>query len=387
MLKGLYIHIPYCLQRCSYCDFSTVLSHHPITPDVYINLLKKEIQLKLPLFQNSSLSSIYFGGGTPSLFSPYQISEILMHIKSYIQLDKDCEITIEINPGTYKEKDYENLMKNDVNRFSVGVQTFDNQTLQYVKRKHTSYDSHTTLDILQKLNANFTCDLLFGLPHQTPNDISSDLQKILNYKPSHMSAYCLTVDESHFLNKLRPPEHIEIKMYKLIWDTLKSYDFEHYEISNYAKDGYQSQHNLLYWTDKTYLGIGMSAHSYLHASPWGIRFWNPRSLVEYKNFIEKVTQLDSPYDYLPGQNIEHLHLYQKLTDFFHTRLRLLSGFSQSELFQFPSEYKETLINKLKALRSSCHLQHAEGRWSLSEKGRLVPNFVFQELTFLADDLI
>ncbi len=386
MLKGLYIHIPYCLQRCSYCDFSTVLKDHPITPDIYVSLLKKEIQLKLPHFKTSSLTSIYFGGGTPSLLQAHQISDILSYIKSHIQLNKDCEITIEINPGTYKKRDYKALMKSGINRFSVGVQTFDDKKLKYVKRKHTSSDSQITLGLLQQLDVHFTCDILFGLPHQTLQHVFSDIQHILSYNPSHISAYCLTVDKSHFLNKLRPSESLEIKMYKLIWNILKDKGFKQYEISNYAKKGCESRHNLLYWTDKSYLGIGMSAHSYLQTAPWGIRFWNPPSLVKYKDFINNTNKLDSPYAHLPHKNIEHLKLHQKLTDFFHTRLRLMNGFSEDELLKFPSKYKKILTDRLNTLKSSYYLQHREGRWSLSERGKLTPNFVFQELTFLTEDL-
>ena len=388
---GVYIHIPYCIQRCTYCDFATYVQSEILAPQKYIELVKQEISLRRHLFglrSNSDvqLNTVYFGGGTPSLIPSENIVDLISELnKQGLRTGPQTEITIEINPATVDERKLEHYLKAGINRFSVGAQTFHDHLLKMVKREHSAEQTRQTLFLLKKYNLNFSFDLLFALPTQTLDELKYDVEQAVAIGSSHISPYCLTVPEGHPLSKNRPPEDDQVEMFNLIHESLQKSGFYRYEISNYAKPGLESKHNNLYWTDQSYWGLGLSAHSYsrgpMSSSKWGERFWNPSNI----NIYEK--QILSSLSNLPDDQIETLAKHQSLTDFCHTSLRISTGLSLPDLYsKFGSDAHQTVLNRAAKLLETQYLDQKNDRLMLTEKGILISNQIFETFTFLDVDI-
>ncbi|MBC7742709.1 MAG: radical SAM family heme chaperone HemW [Bdellovibrionaceae bacterium] len=378
---GVYIHIPYCLQRCTYCDFATYVHTEIRPPQEYVALVKKEISDKKNLFRPQELKTIYFGGGTPSLISAELIVDLISELAKFgYTTGPQTEITIEINPATVDERKLEIYLKAGINRFSVGAQSFSDRLLKMVHREHNADQTKQTLTLLRKYKLNFSFDLLFALPTQTLNELRHDVEVAVELGSKHISPYCLTVPEGHPLSKNRPLEEEQIEMFQIIHDALTRHGQSRYEISNYAVPGFESQHNLLYWTDHEYWGLGLSAHSYSKDSPWGSRFWNPNSLDIYaRQALSGAAQLSS--------QVEVLEKHQALTDFCHTSLRLSEGLSVDKLVQkFGSETSNQVKDLTQALIQHQLLTFQDQSYRLTEKGILISNQIFEKFTFLKSDL-
>jgi len=259
---AVYVHIPYCIQKCRFCDFTTFTSDKIPPPEIYVNWLRQEVDHRQNGVGIRSLSSIYFGGGTPSLIPEKLISDVIKHLGKYFHFDSDIEISIEINPGTITQQKLSTYLQMGVNRFSVGVQTFRDDLLKLFHREHAAQHTHKTLNILSKNQVTLSCDLMFALNHQSLRDLEKDIETILSYRPHHISTYCMTLPRLHVLQKGRPREILQIKMFQHIDSWLKNAGFYIYEISNFAKQGFESSHNKTYWLDKPYWGISLSAHSF-----------------------------------------------------------------------------------------------------------------------------
>lgn len=379
---GLYIHIPYCLQRCSYCDFATYVYDQILPPDEYVQLLKKELNLKKDLAPTRALTSIYFGGGTPSLLEPHLIVSLLEEIaKCGFEFGAQTEITLEINPATLNTQKILSLIRAGVNRFSVGAQTFDEELLKAAGRKHSAKDTFDTLSLLQEQNVNYSFDLLFALPQQSRQRLANDLEIIARLQPPHLSAYCLTVPTGHPMSTNRAPDEDQATMFDDIERTLETCGLKRYEISNFAVPGKESQHNLLYWKQKPYLGLGLSAHSYLqHSSAWGDRFWNPSSVDKYVEFVNDLSQTDPLQDHRQLKLSESLSDKDALFDFCHTSLRLDDGIDRSQLLSlYPAHLTSTLTQKIATLVSSGLVEEHKNHWRLTAQGRLLSNLVFERL--------
>ncbi len=378
-MLGLYFHIPYCLQRCRYCDFATYVFDEILPPEEYISLVQAEIQQKQNWFQQKKIHSIYFGGGTPSLLDADLIITLLEEIAKYdAVISPDTEITLEINPATLNPKKIERLLKGGINRFSVGAQTFHDHHLKAAGRKHSSAETRQTLDLLKSFGINYSFDLLFALPQQTLEELKQDLAIIAEYSPPHLSAYCLTVPEGHPMSYNRPNEDHQITMFQMIESDLSAMGLLRYEISNFAKPSFESKHNLLYWQDQDFLGFGLSAHSYLKSfSPWGNRFGNPSSIEKYKQMIlQPASQF---IDKLQKEKTwETLSLAAALFDFAHTSLRLEIGLDENSLHQkFSPLVTLPLRQELaRLLREGLLHQPRLHCWTLTEKGRHLSNYVF-----------
>lgn len=385
---GIYVHIPYCLQRCSYCDFATfVQSEIPPSKD-YIELLKKEIRIKAPFFSKKKLSTLYFGGGTPSLLPAEQIKEVITALQDIgLGLSTDTEVTIEINPATVSEQKLSEYLKMGINRFSVGAQTFNDALLKSVRREHNADQTRGTLNLLKKYNLNFSFDLLFALPGQTLDMLRIDLDEVEKFMPSHISPYCLTVPEGHHLNMGRPPEQEQIEMFELIQKKLSSLNYQRYEISNFARDGLTSKHNQLYWDGNTYWGVGLSAHSYTpEVGDFGARFWNPPGYSAYQSRIEKMKDIYSVFD-PKGSDHEQLEAHQSLSDFCHISLRRVQGLDSDKLRSTWGDAGWRLVSgPLNELKSRGLVQNSHANiWNLTEEGLLLSNQVFASLTFLTEE--
>ncbi len=389
MSFGVYFHIPYCIQRCSYCDFSTYVQTEIPPPEEYVQLVLEEMKQR-SFFQPQMLDTIYFGGGTPSLVpAPLILSLIEGLEKVGFSRSPGTEITIEINPATVDERKLNLYLEYGVNRFSVGAQTFDDRLLKLVKREHNAQQTLQTLQLLDSYKLNYSFDILFALPTQTKDGLQRDLEIALGLGAKHISPYCLTVPSGHPLTKGRPPEDEQVEMFELLKSELESHGFSQYEISNFSKPGFESRHNILYWSDQEYWGLGLSAHSYSKKSPWGSRFWNPPSFAAYEKLIKRHQgeRFHLPEEALSkdlSQNLfETLAPHQALTDLCHTFLRRQRGLCLEDL---QSRFSAVMVNavqgRLENLQKRGLLGFDNEHWQLTPQGVLVSNLVFEELTFL-----
>jgi oxygen-independent coproporphyrinogen III oxidase len=393
---GVYIHIPYCLQRCTYCDFATYVYpaarpgvHTEIKPpEYYVALLKKEIFNNQNLFPHRQLDTIYFGGGTPSLIPAELIVELISELaKVGYTTGPATEITIEINPATVDEKKLETYLKAGINRFSVGAQSFSDRLLKMVNREHNAAQTIQTLELLRRYSLNFSFDVLFALPTQTLEELRHDVQVAVELGSKHISPYCLTVPEGHPLSKNRPLDEEQIEMFEIIHNELTKKDFSRYEISNYALKGFESQHNLLYWTDQPYWGLGLSAHSYSKSTPWGSRFWNQTSFDQYDKQL-KSQSISNTLSLFPENQIENLEKHQALTDFCYTALRLGEGLSLDKLEKkFGTSTLDVVKNRAISLIEKAYILPKNGHYQLTNSGIVISNQVFEKFTFSSDEMV
>lgn len=383
---GIYIHIPYCLQRCTYCDFATYVHTEIIPSQKYIDLVKKEISLNKNVFPAQALDTLYFGGGTPSLLPAEQIIDVITALKEndYV-LKSDAEVTIEINPATIDERKLNLYLEHRVNRFSVGAQSFSDRLLKMVHREHNARQTQETLKLLESYKLNYSFDVLFALPTQTIDELKRDLDIASDFQMTHVSPYCLTVPEGHPLSKNRPLDTEQVEMFQLIHESLMAKGFQRYEISNYAKPGFESQHNLLYWTDQPFWGLGLSAHSYSKKSAWGARFWNASNLNLYeKNILLRQTPGSLGFN---QDNSETLNQAQSLTDFCYTSLRLSQGLSWDKVrSKFGDSVLERIHETAVPLLKQQLLQSKNQHYSLTDQGVFISNQIFEKFTFLEADL-
>lgn len=391
MSLGLYIHVPYCLQKCHYCDFTTFSMEHRLSMKEYVNLLLTELRNRHLHIPSKELRSIYFGGGTPSLLPTSDILTLVKELDNlgFVKLP-EVEVSIEINPGTIDQERLDQYLAAGVNRFSIGVQTFNDSLLKATNREHSADDSRRDLELLNKNNLNYSMDLLFGLPNQSLADVRKDLSEIKGFAPPHVSAYCLTVPETHFMNKNRADDDEQNHMFDLIEAELSEVGIQRYEVSNYAKPGFESRHNLTYWNDKAYWGIGVSAHSYFPGEGEnGVRFWNSTRSKEYENETHSVNSA-GPYFWqsLNKDRVEPLKLHEALTDYCHTQLRKLEGMQWKDFQSRFGEERIPLIRERAALAKKLGLAEAfNDGFRLTSKGRHLANKSFLQFTFLPEDLI
>ncbi len=397
MVFGVYVHIPYCLQRCTYCDFATYVKGTVLPPEEYVSILEEEIERRQNYFPKMALDTLYFGGGTPSLLTPDLLARVIDKLATCgFPLRDDSEVTLEINPATLTKATIDEYLRLGFNRFSVGAQTFNDALLKSVHRQHSSEDTLQTLRLLQERNLNYSFDLLFALPNQTLAELEFDLQRVGEFLPPHISPYCLTVPEGHPLAKLRLTENVQVEMFELIHGELQRHGYRAYEISNYARPGFESRHNQLYWLDHSYWGLGLSSHSYAHNSitnsgAWGTRFWNPNHIQVYTEQIKALNSLELGLNHHSAEQKEILTTAQSLTDYCMTALRTQEGLDARSLrSKFSDSELDLVTSRLRLLESRglVYSKSSGGDWqmALSRPGVLLSNQVFAELTFLANEL-
>ncbi|HEL0002984.1 TPA: oxygen-independent coproporphyrinogen III oxidase [Streptococcus equi subsp. zooepidemicus] len=275
-----YVHIPFCTQICYYCDFSKVfIKNQPV--DAYLEALIKEFES----YQISSLKTLYIGGGTPTAITAKQLDYLLSHLQQHLQLDQLEEFTIEANPGDLTEDKIAVLRQSAVNRISLGVQTFNDKQLKQIGRSHTEAQIYTTIASLKEAGfQNMSIDLIYALPGQTIQQVKENVAKALSLDIPHLSLYSLILEHhTVFMNKMRrgklqlPTEDLEAEMFEYIISEMEASGFEHYEISNFTKPGFESRHNLMYWNNDEYFGCGAGASGYLD----GIRYRNRVPIQHY----------------------------------------------------------------------------------------------------------
>ncbi len=385
---GIYVHIPFCIQRCTYCDFATYAKDQIAANDQYIETLCQEIEKRAPIFETKELHSLYFGGGTPSLLTPAQIDKIISTIqKLNLSWHPKIEVTMEVNPATLDKNKLLSFKASGINRMSIGCQTFDDQALKDCNREHDSKDTVKTIELVSDHLENFSLDLLFSLPKQRLKPLEKDVERILSFDPPHVSAYCLTVPDKHPMNQGRCSEEEQLQMFDLIHESFREKNLLSYEISNFAKPGFESVHNNLYWLDQNFWGVGLSAHSYKKDPDWGYRFWNPSSYKAYMSHVASLeisTDLESSF---PSDQREKLSLHESITDYCHTHLRLTEGLPVASLRQKYGENLTALvIERAKGLESKGLLKLSENSAKLTRQGLFLSNQVFAELLFSRSDV-
>ena len=283
---GIYVHIPFCKQKCYYCDFISYCNKDNLIED-YIQAVKKEIELQKI---KSQITTVYIGGGTPSYIDSKCIREIMGEIKQK-NISEEAEITIEVNPGTVIEEKLQEYKESGINRLSIGLQSIQDDLLKQIGRIHNFEQFLETYKIARKVGfKNINVDLMLGLPNQRIKDLKESLEKIIELNPEHISVYSLIVEENTpIANKIEkgelqlPEEETERNMYWYVKNTLELNGYKHYEISNFAKKGYESKHNMNCWKQKEYVGIGAAAHSYRDIT----RYSNTENIEEYIKNVKK----------------------------------------------------------------------------------------------------
>ncbi|MGN1298466.1 MAG: radical SAM family heme chaperone HemW [Candidatus Scatovivens sp.] len=282
---GIYVHIPFCKRKCEYCDFISFENKYELIEN-YIEtlILEMENESKKISKEQYEITTIYFGGGTPSFIDSKYIIQILDKIKQNFNLSNP-EITIEINPGTVDENKLKKYFENGINRISIGLQETDNKLLNMLGRIHRFEEFLNTYNLARNVGfKNINVDLMIGLPNQTLNNINESLNKIIDINPEHISVYSLILEDNTKLKQkiergelVLPSEELERKMYWNVKEKLEKNNYNQYEISNFSKQGFESKHNINCWKQKEYLGFGLAAHSYFN----NVRYANVHKLEEY----------------------------------------------------------------------------------------------------------
>ena len=263
---SLYIHIPWCVKKCPYCDFNSHTARETIPEKLYIEALSRDLESALPLIWGRGIHSIFFGGGTPSLFSAEGIDSILATVRSLIKLDFFAEVTLEANPGTVESQKFRDFKAAGINRLSLGIQSFNPQHLRQLGRIHDDKEAHRAIEIASTTFDNFNLDLMYALPNQTLAQAQQDIETALNYNPPHLSCYHLTLEPNtpfHSHPPDLPDDDLSADMQIMIEDKLSLAGYQHYETSAFAQPQHKARHNLNYWQFGDYLGIGAGAHSKL----------------------------------------------------------------------------------------------------------------------------
>lgn len=287
---SVYIHIPFCDHKCIYCDFYSIISYE--NKSNYLNSLLKEIDYFANQYKEKKLiETIYFGGGTPSFVEPNYIEKIINHLGKYFSISDKVEITLETNPGTVENEKLKAFKQIGINRISIGIQSFDDDELKFLTRIHNKETAIQTVNLAAKVGfENISIDLIFNLPKQTKTKWINNLQTAINLPINHISAYSLILEPGTILNKMVLDGKVKIQnedydaqLYEMTIDFLLNNNFIQYEVSNFAKDGFECKHNNAYWRYRDYLSFGTSTHSFVN----GIRWWNYSSLNFYIDAINK----------------------------------------------------------------------------------------------------
>ena len=330
---GIYLHIPFCKTRCTYCDFYTLTNEKQIGN--FVNAICSEAALR-SVETRENIKTIYFGGGTPSRLNNSQFEKIFESLFNNYSIDTAAEITVEANPDDLSEEYIKRLSELPVNRISIGIQSFNDDELKFLSRRHTSKQAINSVKLLQKHGFdNISVDLMYGLPDQTIDIWKNNLKQVAELGIQHLSAYHLIYEEKTKMynmlkaGKIKPvDEELSTEMFSILIDWMTSHGYTQYEISAFGKEGYFSQHNTSYWKNRKYIGLGPAAHSYDGFD----RSWNIASLIRYIKGVE-TGNLE--------RQAEHLSINEKYNEFILTGLRTMWGVDLKEM---KSMFGEELYN-------------------------------------------
>ncbi|AFP85477.1 putative oxygen-independent coproporphyrinogen III oxidase [secondary endosymbiont of Heteropsylla cubana] len=359
---GLYLHLPWCIKKCPYCDFNVHKLTKKISQHQYIKHLLSDLDHDIPLISNRIINTIYIGGGTPNLFSPKLIQTLIDNIRDRLPISLDAEITMEANPGKSDQNSFKDYQLAGINRISIGVQSFSEKQLIQLGRKHSVEESRYAARMAASVKLHsFNLDIMYGLPNQSLLEALNDLNEAINFGAPHISWYQLTIEPNtlFFCKKPILPDHDTIwKIYKYGKKILKSSGYYQYEISGYAKPGFQCQHNVNYWRFGDYIGIGCGAHG---------------KLCQKDGKILRTVKTRNPYRYMKGEYLDKqypISLSELPLEYFMNRFRLLKVVSKKE-FRFFTRLKECQVRPAlnNAIRIG-YITESKNHWKLTKKGYL-----------------
>lgn len=359
-MGSIYVHIPFCKKRCTYCNFYSTVNLYDINS--YTDAVCLEATRRTAFMHTNSVDTLYFGGGTPSMLTSEQVNRIYDTLASNYNLSNLKEFTLECNPDDITSEFIKNLKTTKVNRISIGVQSLDDKILTFINRRHTASDAVKAVRMLQDAAYNnISIDLIYGIPNQTFESWQETVQKTIQLNAQHISAYNLSFEEGTKIYSHRgeaPDDETCLRMYEYLCGSLESNGFEHYEISNFAKPGCRSHHNSVYWNGGEYLGLGAGAHSFNS----DVRLWNgdikkKENLLYWQSEQEELTEQD------------------KFNDLIITALRTSDGLYTNLIAPI---YKTNFDRTTEKLKKEGLVKESEGKVSLTKKGIFVSNIVMRE---------
>lgn len=370
----IYFHIPFCKQACHYCDFhfSTSLKYK----EEMLHALAKELAMRSDYLEDTKISSIYFGGGTPSILEASDIQRLIDQVAQYYDIDSTAEITLEANPDDLTAQKTKALRDTAINRFSIGIQSFFEEDLLWMNRAHNAQEADASIKRVQDAGfENMTCDLIYGYPLLSNEKWKSNIDKLVKLRVPHISSYAMTVEKktalAHQIKMGRTAPILEEQagaQMQMLISSLIDDGYEHYEISNFARHGHYAQHNTNYWRGKHYLGIGPSAHSYNGNS----RSWNIANNAKY------ISAIQEGYS---SQETEILTLTDQYNEYVMTSLRTMWGIAPQHIQRrFGTDYLAHFTEEIYAFVTQGNvLLDTDGCYKLSDKGKLLADFIASEL--------
>lgn len=360
-MSGIYIHIPFCSKRCTYCDFYLITNLSVI--EKFLISLKKEIFLSADKYKQNSFDTIFFGGGTPSVLLPQQIEEILNYLHKNYSISADPEVTMETNPEDLIVKSISEYRSAGINRLSLGVQSFRDSELKFLTRQHTAEEAELIIKDALEVFENISLDIIYSLPSQSVSELDLSLSKAIGLGVRHISAYTLTFEERTVLYKSlqrnivkKNPDSVEAELYSFVSEKLISNGYDHYEVSNFAKKGYKSRHNLKYWNYDNYLGFGPSAHSFFNYTRWN----NFRDIGKYNSSLEK--------EELPFEDKNEITESQKHLEYIMLSLRSDGIFIEKYNELFKNDFNRKFNSSIDELIKNNYAELSNEKFNLTEKG-------------------
>ena len=372
-MAGIYIHVPFCKRKCGYCSFYSTTRLE--IKAGYLQALRKELQQRRDYLNGEQVQTIYFGGGTPSLMEPAEIQSVIDTIKQLHSVADNPEITVEANPDDLTLAYISQLAQTSVNRLSIGIQSFDDEMLVLMNRRHTAQQAiDAVMNCQQAGYGNISVDLIYGLPQMTADDWRRQLDNVARLNVQHLSAYHLSYEEGtafglklkqHKLEEVSEDESLE--QFEILTDWAKTAGFEHYEISNFAKPGFRSRHNSSYWNRTIYLGVGPAAHSYNRTT----RSWNTANTAEYIKGIESDSCVSEE---------EKLSPTDIFNDYVITALRTSSGIDMEYLErEQPRQMVEYLKHQAESFVADGKLEYSANHLKLTHSGIFVSDEIMESL--------
>lgn len=371
-MAGIYVHVPFCKVKCHYCDFhfSVQLKNRAVLIEAICN----ELVIRKSYIGDENVKTIYFGGGTPSVIELELLQDILKSIEKNYSVDPDCEITLECNPDDLDKEKLEGLYALGVNRLSIGIQSFNNDVLQFMNRAHTSIQATASVKMAKACGFdNITIDLIYGVPGTTMEIWKNQLDQMMALGVPHLSAYCLTIEENTVFGKwqkngkLKPYEDQESLMqFQYLMDYMRSHGYEQYEISNFAKPAFISKHNSAYWLGVKYLGVGPSAHSFNGAR----RSWNVANNPKYIQLIKKQEVFNEE---------ETLSKTDQFNEYILTRLRTKWGIDLTDLAEISDEMLSETMPVLKSYIADGYLEKNGNVYTLTNQGKYIADGISADL--------
>lgn len=372
---GLYIHVPFCKQKCNYCDFYSLGCSESKIPE-YVSALCKHMEREASRYKDYEIDTVFFGGGTPSLITPNDFERLTNQMKKCFHITQGAEFSIEANPGTLSREKLNCYKKCGVNRLSIGLQSTDDGCLKALGRIHTLEEFKSSYFLARQCGFdNINVDVMYGLPNQTLRDLEKTITDVCEFNPEHVSAYCLKIEENTPFYNLRqtlvlPSDDEESQMYFALCDRLEKNGYLQYEISNFAKKGARCVHNLKYWLSEEYVGFGPSAHSYFQ----GKRYYYENSL---ENYIKTLDCVDNLPERIYEEDTE-LSVNGK-DEYVMLKMRLSDGVNEKEFFDrfgtsFISEYSDIL-----KYVSDGFVKYENEAYSFTPKGFFVSNHILSKI--------